>query len=50
MRAGRFFIHDRRLEAAAGGFLFVAGAMLLHDAFERRGRPMPAVLRPFTFW
>lgn len=43
-------IADRRTEIAAGVVLFAAGAWLLHDAYERRGRQVPLIFRPFTFW
>lgn len=39
-------IQDRQLEIALGLALFIAGAWLVHDAFEGRGhkRPFPARL------
>lgn len=34
----------------AGVALFLAGSYCLHDAWEGRGRPMPRILRPFSWW
>lgn len=51
MMAGkRPIVADRRVALALGVALFVGGALLLHDAYEGRGRNTPALLRPFTFW
>jgi hypothetical protein len=46
----RPFIRDPILEALAGLVLFGAGALLLHDAYDARGRKQPRILRPFSFW
>ena len=50
-RAGRgHYISDPRVETAAGIAAFIAGAILLHDAYEKRARPQPVWLRPFAWW
>jgi hypothetical protein len=49
-RVAGHLIASRRLEIAAGVGAFVLGAILLHDAFEKRGQPQPLLLRPFTWW
>jgi hypothetical protein len=50
-RAGRgHLIASRRLEIAAGLAAFALGAVLLHDAYDRRAQPQPVWLRPFSFW
>ncbi len=37
--------------AIVGGLAaFGLGWVLLHDAWEGRGRPTPKLLRPFTWW
>lgn len=35
------FIKDRRVEITLGIFLFLAGALLLYDAFDARGKKLP---------
>lgn len=50
MAGKRPIIADRRTAVVVGLALFVAGAIVLHDAYEGRGRDTPALLRPFTFW
>jgi hypothetical protein len=30
--------------------MFLAGAWLLHDAYDNRGADTPLWARPFTFW
>lgn len=46
----RPFIRDPVTEALAGLALFIAGAVLLHDAYDARGRKLPWPMRPFSFW
>ncbi|WP_154793318.1 hypothetical protein [Occultella kanbiaonis] len=41
----RPFIGDRRVALTAGLVLVVAGAWLLKDAYERRGRSRPFLMR-----
>lgn len=50
VRRRRHYIADQRAEVLAGLAAFVLGAMLLHDAYEGRGRDQPRVMRPFSFW
>lgn len=38
---GGHFIQDRKTEIFLGVFLFLAGALLLYDAFDARGRKLP---------
>lgn len=33
-----------------GVALFLAGSYCLHDAWDGRGRPVPKIARPFTWW
>lgn len=47
---GRHYIANPHVETAAGLAAFLAGWLLLHDAYDRRGRPQPRILRPFTWW
>ncbi len=42
-------IKDARLEAVVGAVTLVAGAWLLRDAYDARGRQQPLWMRPFTF-
>lgn len=50
-RAGRgHWIRNARLETAAGLAAMLGGALLLHDAYERRARQQPLWLRPFSWW
>jgi hypothetical protein len=44
------WISNQRAEVAAGIGLFLAGAVLLHDAYDGRGADQPKLLRPFSFW
>lgn len=44
------YIADQRAEVAAGVLAFLIGAVLLHDAYEGRGRDQPRLMRPFSFW
>lgn len=46
----RPLVANRNVAKWGGLALFVAGAVLLHDAFEGRGRDTPLWARPFTFW
>lgn len=48
--ARRPLIPDHRVAAGLGLAALAAGWYLLHDAFERRGRDQPMILRPFTWW
>ncbi len=43
-------IADRTTELWVGTAAFLLGGWLLWDAFEGRGRQMPRLLRPFTWW
>ena len=36
--------------AIVGLSAFVVGWIALHDAWEGRGKDMPRILRPFTWW
>lgn len=47
---GRHFMASQPREVALGLALFVGGSLLLWDAYDRRGRDAPRILRPFTFW
>jgi len=38
-------IADQRTETMAGLVLFLAAVVLLHDAYERRGRAQPFYMR-----
>lgn len=33
-----------------GLLVFALGGLLLHDAYEGRGKQAPLILRPFTWW
>lgn len=44
------YIANRRLEIAAGVALFVGGSLLIRDAYDNRGRELPRLLRPFSWW
>lgn len=46
----RPFFRSPTTAVVIGGALFLAGAWCLHDAYEKRGREQPALLRPFSFW
>lgn len=46
----KHLMRDRRAEVALGVALFVGGALLLRDAYDRRGVDQPWFMRPFTFW
>lgn len=44
------FIQDRRAEIAIGLFLFLIGALLMYDAFDGRGKPVPWPANKLTPW
>lgn len=46
----RHIIADRKTEIILGIAAFLGGALLLRDAYDNRGRPVPPWARPFTFW
>lgn len=46
----RPLVQNRNVAMWGGLGLFLAGAVLLHDAFEGRGRDTPLWARAFTFW
>jgi hypothetical protein len=50
MTLPRPLIKNWKVAVVGGLVLFAAGAILLHDAYEGRGRKPPGILRPFTFW
>lgn len=41
MKPKGHFIKDRKMEILVGVILFLAGALLLYDAFDGRGKKMP---------
>lgn len=41
-------IPNQRTEATLGWLTLIAAALLLHDAYDRRGRDVPWWGRPFT--
>jgi len=43
-------IANRKTEAALGLAAFGLGALLLWDAYDRRGISTPRLMRPFSFW
>jgi hypothetical protein len=43
-------IADRRTEILLGFGLFIGGAVLLRDAYDRRGIEQPVWMRPFSWW
>lgn len=47
---GRHLIANAQIETALGVAAFLAGWALLHDAYDRRGRDQPVLMRPFTWW
>lgn len=50
-RSGRgHYIANPRVETAAGLAALIIGAVLLHDAYEKRARPQPFWLRPLAWW
>lgn len=50
MSAARPVIASRRAEIGAGVALFIAGSLLIRDAYDNRGRQVPFWARPFTWW
>ncbi len=44
------YIGNQRAEVLAGLGFFLLGAVLLRDAYDRRGIDQPRLLRPFSFW
>lgn len=46
----RHYIANQRTEIAVGVVVFALGALLLHDAYDGRGKTQPRFLRPFSFW
>jgi hypothetical protein len=50
MSQRRRLFRDQKSAVIVGLVLFVAGAIVLHDAYEGRGRATPLILRPFTWW
>jgi hypothetical protein len=50
MARRKHLIRNRKVEVAAGLGAFLVGALLLHDAYDKRGVPQPVIMRPFTFW
>lgn len=49
-RRRRHIIADRRLELILGAAGFIAGGLLIRDAYEGRGIEQPRILRPFSWW
>lgn len=47
---GGHYIANAHIETGLGVALFLAGWALLHDAYDRRGRDQPPLMRPFTWW
>lgn len=41
---------DRRVQIGLGVALFIAGSLLIKDAYDGSGRELPWMLRPFTWW
>lgn len=50
MARRRPLIADQRVAAVLGVASLVTGWVLIHDAYERRGKDQPLILRPFTWW
>lgn len=48
--ARRPFVKNQSAAKWWGFGLFLVGAFLLYDAYERRGVSTPRWLRPITFW
>lgn len=44
------FINDRKTEIFVGFLLFFVGALLIYDAFDSRGKPMPWPASLVTPW
>jgi hypothetical protein len=43
-------IRSRKAEIALGVAAFLAGSLLIRDAYDGRGREMPWAFRPFSWW
>jgi hypothetical protein len=50
IKARGHFIQDRRKEIFVGILLFFIGALLMYDAYEARGKPIPWPANKFTPW
>lgn len=46
----KHLIGDRRAEIALGAGLFLAGSLLIRDAYDKRNIDVPWWARPFTWW
>lgn len=46
----RHLIADPAAAVVVGLALFLLGSLVLHDAYEGRGRKPPLILRPLTWW
>lgn len=46
----RHIIEDRRTEIAVGVVAFLAGSLLIRDAYDKRGQDVPWFARPLTWW
>jgi hypothetical protein len=46
----RHLFRSPRTETAAGLGAFALGWWFLYQAYDRRGRDQPRLLRPFTWW
>lgn len=44
------FIEDRKKEIVIGLLLFIVAGLLMYDAFEKRGRPVPWPVSKFVPW
>lgn len=44
------YVADRKIEVVLGVTAFVVGSMLIKDAYENRGIPLPRLMRPFSWW
>jgi hypothetical protein len=49
-RPAGHLIGNQHLETGLGVAAFLLGWALLHDAYDRRGRDQPMLMRPFTWW
>lgn len=50
MTAKGHIMANRQAEVWLGLAAFAGGALLLWDAYDRRGIDVPRWARPFTFW
>lgn len=46
----RVLIANPTTAVVVGLALFLLGSLILHDAYEGRGRKAPLLMRPFTWW